>query len=116
MERAFAELAAGRPVLVADDAGRENEVDVVLAASTATAEWVAWTVRHSSGYLCAPMPAHRADALELPLMVERSEDPLKDGVHGVGRRRGGRDDGDLGGGPGADAAGAGRPGVGPRRT
>ncbi|MFC8797387.1 3,4-dihydroxy-2-butanone-4-phosphate synthase [Promicromonospora sp. NPDC057138] len=75
VERALAELAAGRPVLVADDAGRENEVDVVLAASAATAEWVGWTVRHSSGYLCAPMPAHRADALELPLMVERSEDP-----------------------------------------
>ncbi|WP_425596223.1 3,4-dihydroxy-2-butanone-4-phosphate synthase [Promicromonospora iranensis] len=75
VERALAELAAGRPVLVADDEGRENEVDVVLAASTATAEWVGWTVRHSSGYLCAPMPAHRADALELPLMVERSEDP-----------------------------------------
>lgn len=75
VERALAELAAGRPVLVADDAGRENEVDVVLAARTATTEWVAWTVRHSSGYLCAPMPAHRADALELPLMVERSQDP-----------------------------------------
>jgi 3,4-dihydroxy 2-butanone 4-phosphate synthase/GTP cyclohydrolase II len=75
VEQALAELAAGRPVLVADDAGRENEVDVVLAASTATAEWVGWTVRHSSGYLCAPMPADRADALELPLMVERSEDP-----------------------------------------
>ncbi|MFE7508931.1 GTP cyclohydrolase II [Promicromonospora sp. NPDC057488] len=77
MERALAELAAGRPVLVADDAGRENEVDVVLAAGVATQQWVAWTVRHSSGYLCAPMPAHRADALELPLMVERTEDPLR---------------------------------------
>lgn len=77
VERALAELAAGRPVLVADDAGRENEVDVVFAASAATAEWVGWTVRHSSGYLCAPMPAHRADALDLPLMVERSEDPRR---------------------------------------
>jgi 3,4-dihydroxy 2-butanone 4-phosphate synthase/GTP cyclohydrolase II len=75
VERAFAELAAGRPVLVADDEGRENEVDAILAAGAATAEWVAWTVRHSSGYLCAPMPGYRADALELPLMVERSEDP-----------------------------------------
>ena len=77
VERALAELAAGRPVLVADDAGRENEVDVVLAAGVATQQWVAWTVRHSSGYLCAPMPAHRADALELPLLVERTEDPLR---------------------------------------
>ncbi|MFI8527806.1 3,4-dihydroxy-2-butanone-4-phosphate synthase [Promicromonospora sukumoe] len=77
VERAVAELAAGRPVLVADDAGRENEVDVVLAAGTATEQWVAWTVRHSSGYLCAPMPARRADALELPLMVPNTEDPLR---------------------------------------
>lgn len=75
IETALAEIAAGRPVLVADDADRENEVDAILAASTATREWVAWTVRHSSGYLCAPMPDDLADALELPLMVERSQDP-----------------------------------------
>ncbi|GGM28643.1 GTP cyclohydrolase II [Promicromonospora citrea] len=75
VEAALAELAAGRPVLVADDADRENEVDVVLAARTATARWVAWAVRHSSGYLCAPLPAHRADALALPLMVEHGQDP-----------------------------------------
>lgn len=72
---ALQELAAGRPVLVADDAGREDEVDVIFAASAATPEWVAWTVRHTSGYLCAPLPAARADALGLPLMVARSEDP-----------------------------------------
>ncbi|RPF21600.1 3,4-dihydroxy-2-butanone-4-phosphate synthase [Myceligenerans xiligouense] len=68
-------LRAGRPVLVADDASRENEVDVVLPAAHATTEWVAWTVRHSSGYLCAPLPAERADALGLPLMWENGEDP-----------------------------------------
>ncbi|MBE1874961.1 3,4-dihydroxy-2-butanone-4-phosphate synthase [Myceligenerans pegani] len=70
-------LRAGRPVLVADDASRENEVDVVLAAVHATTEWVAWTVRHTSGYLCAPMPADRADALGLPLMWENGEDPRR---------------------------------------
>ncbi|GAB4085513.1 3,4-dihydroxy-2-butanone-4-phosphate synthase [Myceligenerans cantabricum] len=68
-------LRAGRPVLVADDAARENEVDVVLPAALATTEWLAWTVRHTSGYLCAPLPAERADALGLPLMWENSEDP-----------------------------------------
>ncbi|GAA1630007.1 3,4-dihydroxy-2-butanone-4-phosphate synthase [Georgenia ruanii] len=72
---ALAALRQGRPVLVADDAARENEVDVVLAARTASAAWLAWTVRHTSGYLCAPMPAARADALDLPPMVRRSEDP-----------------------------------------
>ncbi len=75
--RALAELAAGRPVLVADSHDRENEVDVVLAGRGVDPAWVAWTVRHSSGYLCAPMPAARADALGLPLMVPDNQDPRR---------------------------------------
>ena len=77
IEEALASLRAGRPVLVADSPDRENEADVVLAAASATAEWVGWTIRHSSGYLCAPMPAARADALDLPLMVPNSQDPRR---------------------------------------
>ncbi|GMA25943.1 GTP cyclohydrolase-2 [Luteimicrobium album] len=77
VEEALEELRAGRPVLVADSPERENEVDVVLSAKAATPEWVAWTIRHSSGYLCAPMPTWRADALELPLMVPQSQDPRR---------------------------------------
>ena len=83
-------LQAGRPVLVVDDTHRENEGDVVLAAEHASAEWVAWTVRFSSGFLCAPMTEDRADLLQLPLMVERNEDSLRtaytvsvDASHGV---------------------------------
>lgn len=71
---AIAALRAGRPVLVADDASRENEVDVILAAELATAETVGWLVRHTSGYLCAPMPVERAEALDLPMMVAQSQD------------------------------------------
>jgi 3,4-dihydroxy 2-butanone 4-phosphate synthase/GTP cyclohydrolase II len=74
---AVAALREGRPVLVLDDAGRENEGDVVLAAELATPEWLAWTIRHTSGYLCAPLPAELADALALPLMVADSADPLR---------------------------------------
>ncbi|HQY32665.1 GTP cyclohydrolase II [Actinotalea sp.] len=77
VEQALDALRAGLPVLVVDSPDRENEADVVLAAQTATAEWVAWTIRHSSGYLCAPMPADRADALDLPLMVPMSQDPRR---------------------------------------
>ncbi|MHA7133022.1 3,4-dihydroxy-2-butanone-4-phosphate synthase [Oerskovia turbata] len=77
VEEALAAIRAGRPVLVADSPDRENEADVVFAASTVTTEWVAWTIRHSSGYLCAPMPAARADALDLPLMVPHSQDPRR---------------------------------------
>ena len=67
-------LRAGRPVIVADDENRENEGDVILSAQLATPEWVAWTVRWTSGFLCAPMPADWADRLDLPPMVETNED------------------------------------------
>jgi 3,4-dihydroxy 2-butanone 4-phosphate synthase/GTP cyclohydrolase II len=72
---ALAALRAGRPVLVVDDEHRENEGDVVLAAQYATPEWVGWTIRHTSGLLCAPMPAETADRLRLPAMVTDNEDP-----------------------------------------
>lgn len=74
LARALEALRAGRPVLVADASSRENEVDAILAADTATPEWMGWIIRHSSGLLCAPLPGALADRLELPLMVERSED------------------------------------------
>lgn len=67
-------LRAGRPVLVADDENRENEGDVILSAQLATPEWMAWTVRWSSGYVCAPMPSDWADRLDLPPMVEVNQD------------------------------------------
>ena len=72
---ALAALRAGRPVLVTDDEDRENEGDVILAAATTTPEWLAWTIRHTSGVVCAPMPDEVADRLALPPMVARNEDP-----------------------------------------
>ena len=70
-------LRRGLPVLVVDDADRENEGDVILAAVHATEEWIGWTIRHTSGVLCAPMPDQLADRLGLPLMVERNEESLR---------------------------------------
>lgn len=91
VEAGLTELRRARPVLVADDQAREDEVDVVLPAATASASWLAWTIRHTSGYLCAPMPAARADALDLPPMVPDNRDPYRtaytvtvDAAHGVG--------------------------------
>jgi 3,4-dihydroxy 2-butanone 4-phosphate synthase / GTP cyclohydrolase II len=68
-------LRAGRPIIVADDEGRENEGDVVIAAELASQEWVAWMVRVSSGFICAPMTNEIADRLGLPPMVEVNQDP-----------------------------------------
>ena len=67
-------IREGRPVLVADDEGRENEGDVILSAARATQETMAWTIRHTSGFLCAPMTNEIADRLELPLMVVDNQD------------------------------------------
>jgi len=75
--KAFEALRAGLPVLVVDDEDRENEGDVILAAATVTTEWMAWTIRHTSGYICVPMPEVRADRLGLPLMVADNRDPLR---------------------------------------
>ncbi|GAA4191662.1 bifunctional 3,4-dihydroxy-2-butanone-4-phosphate synthase/GTP cyclohydrolase II [Microbacterium oryzae] len=67
-------IRAGRPVIVADDENRENEGDVILSAQLATPEVIAWAVRYSSGFLCAPMPQEWADRLDLPPMVAVNED------------------------------------------
>lgn len=75
IEAAVDALRDGRPVIVADNEDRENEGDIVLAAELATPHWVAWTVRNSSGFICAPMPHEIADALNLPPMVSVNEDP-----------------------------------------
>jgi 3,4-dihydroxy 2-butanone 4-phosphate synthase/GTP cyclohydrolase II len=70
-------LRRGRPVIVVDDADRENEGDIILSAAHATEEWIGWTVRYSSGVLCAAVPDVLADRLGLPLMVERNEESLR---------------------------------------
>ena len=75
IEEAFEALKSGLPVLVLDDEDRENEGDVILSAATLTTEWMAWTIRHTSGYICAPMPEGTADRLGLPPMVANNQDP-----------------------------------------
>lgn len=75
VDLALEQLAAGRPVVVVDDADRENEGDIIFPASASTQELMAFTIRHSSGVLCAPMSAERAAHLQLPPMVTDNEDP-----------------------------------------
>lgn len=74
LDTALADLKAGKPIIVVDSPDRENEGDIIMAAQHATAEWLAFTIRHTSGFLCAPMTNGRANALELPLMVENNQD------------------------------------------
>jgi len=68
-------LRAGKPIIVADDESRENEGDVIIAAQSASQETLAWMVRNTSGFICAPLTGEIADRLELPPMVVDNQDP-----------------------------------------
>src|ERR1051326_2699202 len=74
IDRAIAEVAAGRPVIVVDDEERENEGDLIFAASQATPELLAFTVRHTSGYICVALTGADCDRLDLPPMYHTNQD------------------------------------------
>lgn len=75
VEEAVAELRRGQPVIVTDDADRENEGDLVMPAEDAEADKIAFMVRNTTGILCAPMTGERLDELGIGLMVNRNSDP-----------------------------------------
>jgi 3,4-dihydroxy 2-butanone 4-phosphate synthase/GTP cyclohydrolase II len=77
VEQAVADIAAGKAVVVVDDDDRENEGDIIFAASRATPELMAWTIRHSSGVICVPMPGAMLDRLEIPLMTPHNRERLR---------------------------------------
>jgi 3,4-dihydroxy 2-butanone 4-phosphate synthase / GTP cyclohydrolase II len=69
IEDAVAAVARGEFVAVVDDAERENEGDLIMAAEKVTPEAIAFMVRHTSGVICAPLLGPRLDELRIPLMV-----------------------------------------------
>lgn len=74
IERAVADIAAGKAVVVVDDEDRENEGDLIFAAEKATPELVAFMVRYTSGYLCVPLLGEDCDRLGLPPMFSTNQD------------------------------------------
>jgi len=71
------ELRQGRIVIVTDDANRENEGDLILAAEKATPERINFMIRYTSGVLCVPMEGKDLDRLELPLMTLRNTESMR---------------------------------------
>ncbi|MGH8885487.1 MAG: bifunctional 3,4-dihydroxy-2-butanone-4-phosphate synthase/GTP cyclohydrolase II [Egibacteraceae bacterium] len=67
-------IADGGIVIVVDDADRENEGDLIMAAEKATPERIAFFVRHASGLICASLTGARLDELRIPLMVSTNTD------------------------------------------
>jgi 3,4-dihydroxy 2-butanone 4-phosphate synthase/GTP cyclohydrolase II len=72
VDRAIKDIAEGRPVLVVDDENRENEGDIIFAASMATPELLAFMIRYTSGVICVPMHEAELDRLQLPQMTAQN--------------------------------------------
>lgn len=71
---ALAAIARGELVIVTDDEDRENEGDLIMAASKATPETVNMMIRYGSGIVCVPMLGHQLDRLGLGPMVARNRE------------------------------------------
>lgn len=90
IEEIIADIAAGKMIICADDPTRENEADLICAASKVTKESIAFMATHGRGLICAPISAEQAERLDLPQMSHRNTEALKtaftvsvDAAHGI---------------------------------
>lgn len=77
IERAIADIRAGKAIIVVDDEDRENEGDIIFAAQKATPELMAFLVRYSSGLICAPAAGEVLDRLSIPLMTPHNREKMR---------------------------------------
>ncbi|MEY2487821.1 MAG: 3,4-dihydroxy 2-butanone 4-phosphate synthase / cyclohydrolase [Verrucomicrobiota bacterium] len=90
VEDVVSDIAHGRIVIVTDDADRENEGDLVLAAEKATPEAVNFMTKYGRGLICVPISNDRAEQLGLQRMVSQNRENYRtdftvsvDAAHGV---------------------------------
>ncbi len=90
IENAIDAVARGELVVVVDDADRENEGDLIMAAERVTPETMTFMIRHTSGVICMPLEGERLDQLSLPLMVANNTESQRtaftvsvDAIHGT---------------------------------
>src|SRR5437762_12935947 len=90
IEAVIEELREGRMVIVVDDADRENEGDLIMAAERATPEAINFMAKHGRGLICAPTTADRLRQLGVERMVMQNRETFKtdfqvsvDAVRGV---------------------------------
>jgi len=77
IERAIEDFRRGKAIVVVDDEDRENEGDIIFAASKATPELMAFLVRYSSGLICAPITGEILDRLAIPLMTPHNREKMR---------------------------------------
>jgi 3,4-dihydroxy 2-butanone 4-phosphate synthase/GTP cyclohydrolase II len=73
---AIEDIRRGKMVIVADDEDRENEGDLVCAASEVTPETINFMTKYGRGLICVALTSERANELGLPPMADHNTDPL----------------------------------------
>ncbi len=76
IEEAIEDIKIGKMLIVADDEGRENEGDFIIAAEKVTCEDVNFITKYGRGLVCCPTTGERLSELGLPLMVQNNTAPL----------------------------------------
>jgi 3,4-dihydroxy 2-butanone 4-phosphate synthase/GTP cyclohydrolase II len=74
IESAIADIAAGKMVIVTDDESRENEGDLVMAASKVTPQAVNEMALHARGLICVPMLSHQLRRLGINSMASENRE------------------------------------------
>ena len=77
IESVIADIAAGKMIVVTDDADRENEGDLLMAAEKVTAADVNFMAMHARGLICNPITEERAAALGLQRMVAHNRESFR---------------------------------------
>ncbi|MEI8176143.1 MAG: bifunctional 3,4-dihydroxy-2-butanone-4-phosphate synthase/GTP cyclohydrolase II [Candidatus Omnitrophota bacterium] len=77
IEDAIADIRRGKMIIVIDDEDRENEGDLIVAASSVTPEHINFMATHGRGLICVPMEAGMLDRLELYPLAASTRDPFK---------------------------------------
>jgi len=73
VEHALSEIRQGRMVILVDDADRENEGDLVLAAQHVTPEAINFMAKNARGLICLSLTDDQVKRLGLPMMVQENE-------------------------------------------
>ena len=91
IEAVIADLCRGKMVIVVDDADRENEGDLVMAAQHVTPAAVNFMAKHGRGLICVPTTAERLQQLGIDRMVQQNRESFRtdfqvsvDAAHGIG--------------------------------
>lgn len=70
VEKAIADIAEGKFVIVVDETSRENEGDLIIAGEKMTVEKMTFLLKYTTGIICAALDSERVKQLDLPLWLK----------------------------------------------